>query len=154
MTRVVLLAAILLGPALDAAAQSYGLADLATAFEQDVVVIEASHHACHAFDVFLARSIEQQRRGLMHVRSLPETAGMLFVYADETLRSMWMRNTFIPLDMLFIRADGSVASIARDTEPLSLKSIASAEPVKFVLELNAGVTAALHIEAGSRMIPD
>jgi hypothetical protein len=62
---------------------------------------------------------------------------------------MWMKNTFIPLDILFIRSDGSVASIAAMTEPLSLRSIASAEPVRYVLELNGGVAEELGIDADS-----
>jgi hypothetical protein len=62
---------------------------------------------------------------------------------------MWMKNTLIPLDILFIRGDGSVASIARMTEPQSLRSIASDEPVKYVLELNGGVADELGIDSDS-----
>ena len=65
---------------------------------------------------------------------------------------MWMKNTFIPLDILFARSDGTVSSIAKDTTPQSLKSISSTEPVTYVLELNAGVTDALLIEPGSLLI--
>ena len=87
----------------------------------------------------------------MHVRELPATTGMLFVYERDAILSMWMKNTFISLDMLFVRADGTVASIVRDTEPRSLRSVAASEPVRYVLELNAGVTARLGIDAGSRL---
>ena len=90
----------------------------------------------------------------MFVRDLPERfTGMLFVY-DRTRyrRSMWMKNTYIPLDMLFIRRDGVISSIIENTEPLSLTSRSSEEPVTYVLELGGGVTAALGISAGDRVL--
>jgi uncharacterized membrane protein (UPF0127 family) len=123
------------------------------AFDKDVLVI-AARDACHRFDIYLALSHEQQRRGLMRVRSLPASTGMLFVYTAEDYHSMWMKNTFIPLDILFATSDGSVSSIARNTVPQSLESIRSTEPVMFVLELNAGITKLLAIEPGSRLIWD
>ena len=104
------------------------------------------------FDVYLARDFEQQRRGLMFVRRLPQTTGMLFIYEDEDIRSMWMKNTYRSLDMVFARADGSVSSVVHNTEPLSLRSIASREPVKYVLELNAGAARSFRIGTGSRLI--
>jgi uncharacterized membrane protein (UPF0127 family) len=127
---------------------------LAEAFTQDVFVIEASEHACYRFDIYLALTREQQRRGLMFVRELPPFSGMLFVYQRTDILSMWMKNTYIPLDMLFIRADGTVSSVMANTEPLSLRSISSTEPVNYVLELNAGVAARLSIDSRSRLILD
>jgi uncharacterized protein len=132
-----------------ASAQAPDRSDLEDHFDRGVIVIEAEANACYRFDVYLAETSAQHGRGLMFVRDLPTFTGMLFVYPDSARRSMWMKNTYIPLDMLFIRADGVVSSIARDTEPLSLASIASTEPIRYVLELNAGVTAALGIEPGS-----
>jgi hypothetical protein len=123
--------------------------DLDAAFDKATLVISASEHACYAFDIYLALDRKQQMRGLMHVRHMPEFTGMLFVYRDANIHSMWMKNTFIPLDMLFIRADGTVSSIETDTVPQSLKSVSSIEPVNFVLELNAGVTERLHINTDS-----
>ena len=133
-------------------AQSYGPDDLDTAFGRDTLVISADRFACHLFDIWVAVSRPQQTRGLMFVRTLPERTGMLFVYAEPGPRSMWMKNTFIPLDMLFIRADGSVSTVVADTVPQSLRSIRSVEPVSYVLELNAGVTAALGIGVDSRIV--
>ena len=124
---------------------------LAESFESDVLVIVA-RHACYRFDIYLAISPQQQRRGLMFVRELPEWTGMLFVHTDEGYRSMWMRNTYIPLDMVFARADGSVTNIARDTVPLSKRSVSSSEPAAFVLELNAGTTLKLAIDDESRLV--
>lgn len=123
-------------------------------FDRDVLVVVADRLGCHRFEVYLAVDPEQRRRGLMYVRSLPERTGMLFVHRYDDLHSMWMKNTFIPLDMLFVRADGSVASIVRDTEPQSLRSIGATEPVRYVLELNAGVTAALSIGEDSYLVRD
>jgi uncharacterized membrane protein (UPF0127 family) len=75
---------------------------------------------------------------------------MLFIYDNEPV-SMWMKNTFIPLDMLFIRRDGAVSSVAHNTEPQSLRSVRSIEPVSFVLELNAGTAKRLVIDENSRI---
>lgn len=121
-------------------------------FERDALVVVANDGARHHFDIYLATNLEQQRRGLMFVRDLPERTGMLFVYEDEASRSMWMKNTYIPLDIVFARSDGTVSSVIRDTEPQSLRSLASTEPVAFVLELNAGVSRRYDIGAGSRLI--
>ena len=123
---------------------------LDAAFPKSSVVI-ATGEACFNFGVWLALERDAQARGLMHVRELGPWEGMLFVYGDERPRSMWMKNTLIPLDMLFIRADGSISSIASDTEPQSLASIRSREPVRYVLELNAGVSDRLNIVPGDRL---
>jgi uncharacterized membrane protein (UPF0127 family) len=105
-----------------------------------------------AFDVYLAKSFQQQRRGLMFVRDMPESTGMLFVYESDDYHSMWMKNTYIPLDILFARADGTVSSISHDTVPLTLDSHASREPVRYVLELNGGATRRLGIGSRSRLV--
>jgi uncharacterized membrane protein (UPF0127 family) len=125
--------------------------DLDAAFAKDVLVIHASSHACYRLDIYIAATDEQRSRGLMHVRNMPESTGMLFLYDYDARLSMWMKNTFIPLDILFVRADGTVSSIAYDTEPQSLKSIAALEPVRYVLELNAGVAEKLSIDQYSRL---
>ncbi len=125
--------------------------DLDERFERDVLVINTAL-ACLRFDIYLAVTREQQMRGLMYVRELPETTGMLFTYRSEGSRSMWMRNTFIPLDIAFARSDGTIINIVRNTVPLSEESIASTGPATYVLELNAGVTEALSIEPGSRLL--
>jgi len=125
---------------------------LDAAFGRDTLVIAASQHACYLFDVYVATTPAQHSRGLMRVRYLPETSGMLFIYERPRVLSMWMKNTYIPLDILFIRADGTIANIAADTVPLTLDSIAAIEPLVFALELNAGVTERLHIDTASRVI--
>ena len=104
------------------------------------------------FDVYLAESFDQQRRGLMFVRTMPETTGMLFIYPDDAIRSIWMKNTYIPLDIVFARSDGRVSSINRDAAPLTLTSRTSNEPVRYVLELNAGTARRLDIGTRSRLL--
>ena len=122
------------------------------AFDRDVLIIEASEHACYRFDIWLAIDRSQQLRGLMHVRDMSETSGMLFVYSNAEYHSMWMKNTYIPLDIAFARSDGSISNIAANTEPLSLKSIGSTDAVKYVLELNAGTAERLSIDENSRLL--
>jgi uncharacterized membrane protein (UPF0127 family) len=133
-----------------AAAAAFADDPLDTMFGTDVLIIEASAHACHRFDIYVAANDTQRSRGLMFVRDLPASTGMLFIYDNEPA-SMWMKNTFIPLDILFIRGDGTVSSIAHHTEPQSLRSIYSTEPISFVLELNAGITERLVIDENSRI---
>lgn len=132
--------------------QSSEDAELEAVFDMDTLVITASEHACYVFDIYLAMTPAQKSRGLMHVRYLPEFTGMLFVHERPRQLSMWMKNTYIPLDILFIRADGSIANIEANTEPLSLKSISAVESLNFALELNAGVTERLAIDTASRVI--
>ena len=125
--------------------------DLDEAFDKGVMIIYASEHACYRFDIYIAENDTQRARGLMHVRSLPESKGMIFIYEADRYMSMWMKNTFVPLDILFVRADGTVSSVAYDTEPQSLRSISSLEPVRFVLEINAGVAEKLSIDQYSQI---
>lgn len=130
---------------------SYGPADLDSSFAKDTLVIHATENACYRFDIWLATVRDQQMRGLMFVRDLPEFTGMLFVYDRPGRRSMWMKNTYIPLDIVFIRDDGVVSSIVADAEPLNLTSLSSIEPVPYVLELGGGVAEKLGISAGDRV---
>lgn len=141
-------------PVQEAEVPTHSVADqeLDAAFEKGVLVIEASAYACYRFDVYVATSREQQARGLMAVRKIPAMTGMLFIYDFVATHSMWMKNTLIPLDMVFARQDGTVSSVVHDTEPHSLQSIASIEPVAYVLELNAGTAAKLFIDENSRLI--
>ena len=145
--RLIFASALLFAIAANATADS-----LEEAFPKDVLIIEASAHACHRFDVYLATSNPQRARGLMHVRHLPPNTGMLFIYEQADYLSMWMKNTYIALDMIFARPDGSISSVVRNTEPMSLRSIAATEPVSFVLELNAGTTERLFIDEKSRLV--
>ena len=155
MSRYLCLLAALFAMSLEApAADLIDWRELDRDFERGVLIISTSDTGCYRFDVHLAISGPQQRRGLMFVRSLPEWAGMLFPYRNPDYRSMWMKNTYVPLDILFARADGVVSSVVENTEPLSLTSISSVEPVTYVLELSAGTAARLGIGPGSRLVLD
>ena len=134
--------------------QTEPLDSLDDVFDKSVLIIETKGSGCFKFDVHLAMTRDQQRRGLMFVRKMDQWSGMLFVYRQASVLSMWMKNTYLPLDILFARGDGHVSSVESNTEPLSLKSISAIEPVNFVLELNAGVAAKLGIDDGSRLIFD
>ncbi len=129
-----------------------GVSSLDGDFDRSTLIIEADDGERHQLNVYLAADFDQQRRGLMFVRKMPDDTGMLFIYEESEMHSMWMKNTYIPLDMIFARADGTVSSIIHDTQPLSLQSQGSIEPVTYVLELNAGTARRLHIGNKSRLI--
>ena len=102
----------------------------------------------HRFTVEVAATPEQQARGLMYRRSLADGRGMIFPYDPPQPVGFWMKNTLIPLDIIFIRADGRIAQIAANTVPHSLEPVASGEPVATVLEIRGGRAAELGIRAG------
>ena len=105
----------------------------------------------HAFQVEIADDPRERAVGLMFRRAMPADAGMLFDFMEEQPASFWMRNTYIPLDMIFIKADGTIDSIGERTTPLSEKSVPSKGAVRFVLEINGGLSDRLGIEAGDRV---
>ena len=120
-------------------------------FEESPLTIDAAHDRFE-FQVEMAVNPEQRSQGLMFRESLEEDRGMLFDFGRPQRASMWMRNTYVPLDMLFIDAQGRITQIAADTQPLSDAVIASREPVRAVLELRGGVSAKLGIKPGDRVI--
>ena len=105
----------------------------------------------HRFTVEIADTNETRARGLMFRRSLAADRGMLFLYDGPQPVTMWMRNTYISLDMIFITAAGTVHHIARDTEPFSEEIIASNGPVSAVLEVVAGTAQRLGLKPGDRV---
>lgn len=105
----------------------------------------------HRFSVEVARSSQEQARGLMFRESIGADEGMIFPFTAPQPASFWMRNTLIPLDLLFIRQDGTIESIAANAVPLDESSIRSGEPVIAVLELRGGRAAELGINAGDRV---
>lgn len=105
----------------------------------------------HRFRVEIAETPAQQARGLMFRTEVATDAGMLFDYGSPRPVTMWMKNTLVPLDMLFIDADGAVVRIERWTTPLSLDSISSGAPVVAVLELRGGAADRLGLAAGDRV---
>ena len=120
--------------------QSFTVVDLDRDLKKSSLIVSTSKKTCYLLSIWIAHSIKEKARGLMYVRNMPEQSGMLFVYTESDQRSMWMKNTYIPLDIIFIKNSETISSIAKDTEPLSLKNIRSTEPVNYVLEINAGMT--------------
>jgi len=105
----------------------------------------------HTFDIEVADTDEQKARGLMFRRSLEQNAGMLFPYTPPQEITMWMKNTYISLDMVFIKADGRVLRVAERTEPFSEKVIASQGDAAAVLEVIAGTAARIGIKPGDKV---
>jgi uncharacterized membrane protein (UPF0127 family) len=102
----------------------------------------------HRFIVEIARSPQEQETGLMNRQSLEPDRGMIFPYDPPQPVAFWMKNTLVPLDMIFIRADGSIARIAANAVPLSLEPVPSGEPIAAVLEIAGGRSAELSIRPG------
>ncbi|HYD44411.1 MAG TPA: DUF192 domain-containing protein [Phenylobacterium sp.] len=106
----------------------------------------------HAFQVEFVDNDETRARGLMHRKSLAPNRGMLFDFKTERPVAFWMKNTLIPLDMIFVRADGRILSIARNTTPLSEAPVPSGGPVRAVLEIPGGRAAQLGVLPGDRVL--
>src|SRR6202012_5426590 len=105
----------------------------------------------HVFSVEMATTEQEKETGLMYRKELADGKGMLFDFSPEQQGSMWMKNTFIPLDMIFIRADGRILRIAENTEPQSTRIIPSGGLAKGVLEVIAGTAKKYGIEPGDRV---
>jgi uncharacterized membrane protein (UPF0127 family) len=118
----------------------------------DLVTLNVEGHGrSHVFTVEMARTSAQQELGLMNRHGLGPDAGMLFPFDPPRPASFWMRNTLIPLDMIFIRPDGTIARVAANTVPMSETPVAVAEPMTAVLEINGGRAAQLGIGEGDRV---
>lgn len=111
----------------------------------------ATKNGVHIFSVEMATTEEEKSKGLMYRRELADGKGMLFDFSPEQQISMWMKNTYISLDMIFIRADGRILRIAENTEPLSTKIISSGGLAKGVLEVIAGTAQKYGIQPGDRV---
>jgi hypothetical protein len=132
-------------------AASTALAQQLQTFPTGELTIESANGP-HKFHVELATTPAQLEQGLMFRRTLAPDAGMLFDFKTPSPVSMWMKNTFIPLDMVFIDAGGRVINIAERTVPQSLDPVAAAAPARAVLEVNGGTAARLGIKPGDRVV--
>lgn len=127
------------------------IAERSPAGLEEVPLTIRSSTGLHRFTVEVARSPDEQAMGLMNRQSLAPDRGMIFPYDPPQPASFWMKNTLIPLDIIFIRADGRIARIAANTVPLSLDPVPSLEPVAAVLEIAGGRAAELGIAPGDRV---
>jgi uncharacterized membrane protein (UPF0127 family) len=105
----------------------------------------------HRITVEVADSDQERSTGLMFRRSLGDEEGMIFLYPRDEAISMWMKNTYISLDMIFVRGDGTIHRIASDTEPFSEQSITSGDNVRAVIEMKAGSARRLGIKPGDKV---
>ena len=121
-------------------------------FDKSRTIIETSGTICLVLDLYLSDTPAQQARGLMFIEQMDELEGMLFRHSRSAQITMWMKNTYIPLDMFFITQDGVIINIAKYTTPLSTRRILSAGPVQAVLELNAGFSDRWNIQAGNKIL--
>lgn len=103
------------------------------------------------FKVEVAGDNASQEKGLMFRKKLAPDAGMLFDFHTNVMTSFWMKNTLLPLDIIFIRADGTISSIAGNAVPMSEAPIPSSEPIRAVLEINGGKARALGIMPGDKV---
>jgi uncharacterized protein len=121
-------------------------------FPRSTMQIATPDARLHNFKIWIADNDQRRARGLMFVKHIGEEEGMLFIYPQAMRASMWMKNTFIPLDMLFVAADGKVMQVVANTEPQSLKTIESDSDVIAVIELKGGTASKLHIAKGARVM--
>ena len=115
------------------------------------VMLKDAYGGSHPIDVEVAATRDARTRGLMWRTELAEGKGMLFIFAQESVQGFWMRNTLIPLDMLFIAADGTVAGIVERAEPQTTSSRTVNKPSKYVLEVAGGWCAKAGVVAGSKV---
>jgi hypothetical protein len=141
---------LLLLPLLLAVPAGLAAAQLARFPSSSLTIVTAG--GPHRFTVEIATTPQQMEQGLMFRPSLAPDAGMLFDYGTPSMAMMWMKNTLIPLDMLFVDARGRIVNIHERAVPGSLATIAAAAPVRAVIELNGGTAARLGIRPGDKVI--
>lgn len=120
--------------------------------EGELYLLKAAGDTIRKIDIEIADIESERTIGLMHRRSMPDTQGMLFIFDREEPRSFWMRNTLIGLDILYIKEDGTIESIAKYTVPKSEKSIPSRGPAMYVLELIEGFCDIHGVEVGDKIV--
>ena len=122
--------------------------------EKSCVSIKIDSNESIEFSVLIAESNKDRRQGLMHIEFLEENQGMLFVFNPPRRVSMWMRNTPMPLDILFINRNGKIINIEENTTPYSTKALSSGGTIYWVLEINGGLAKKMGIKAGDLVVLD
>ncbi|HKS59032.1 MAG TPA: DUF192 domain-containing protein [Steroidobacteraceae bacterium] len=141
-----------IGAATAAAGADNDAQQLDRAFSRSTLQIATPDAKLHKIDVWVADNEARRQRGLMFVDNMADDAGMLFIYPQPQDISMWMKNTHLSLDMLFVSANGRVHSIVANTKPMSLDTISSNGTVLAVIELKAGSAARMNIRPGAQVI--
>jgi uncharacterized membrane protein (UPF0127 family) len=120
-------------------------------FLAEVLFIRAESDTVSTVDVAVADNNQSRSEGLMNVNELPENSGMLFIFSNNQVRSFWMANTPLPLDIIFVNSEMNIVRIHRNTQPYSQESIQSEAPAQFVVEVNAGYTLEHDIREGMKI---
>ena len=120
-------------------------------FKKSLIVIKTQNSE-YIFNVEVAETASERSRGLMYREQLKQNEGMLFIYPERQIIKMWMKNTFIPLDMIFIDENGKIIKIIKMTTPKDLTPIGPEVKLKSVLEINGGLTSYLNINIGDKII--
>ena len=120
-------------------------------WDKGSAIIQTEQNKVIDFRVLIARSNKQRRQGLMHIQSMEEDQGMLFIFDPARKVSMWMKNTPMTLDMLFIDKNGKIIKISKNTTPYSTKGISSGGSINWVLEINGGLSDQLNIKNGDHV---
>ena len=115
-------------------------------------LVKGSGDTIRAIDIEIAHKEHERTKGLMHRRSMKDSQGMLFIFDDEAMRSFWMKNTLMGLDIIYIRANGEIESISKYVLPKSERSIPSEGPAMYVLEVVEGFCDLHHVEVGDKVI--
>jgi len=150
MRRIPLIAALVAAVLLSLSPLGQAQQPPLVTFKHDELTITGADGA-HKFQIELATDDAQREQGLMFRQTMAPDAGMLFIYDHSQPVAMWMENTYIPLDMLFIAADGHIVNIRQRAVPHSQENISSAGPVRAVLELNGGTVSRLGIKVGDKV---
>ena len=120
-------------------------------FEKSEITIKTQNNK-YVFEVEVAKTYEERNFGLMNRKTLEQNHGMVFIYPKPQFVKMWMKNTYIPLDMIFIKENGEIDTIIKMTRPLELKPLGPNTLIKAVLEINGGLTTYLNIKKGDIVI--
>jgi len=146
-----LLLFLLITPAFVIKAENLALQELES-WEKNTIQISNSNGNFQKFEVYIADTNSKRKRGLMYIESLPRNYGMLFKFDSPRIASIWMKHTYIHLDLLFIDKNQTIIKIHNDAKPLNLESISSELKVKWVLEVNGGLAKELEINLGDKII--
>lgn len=119
--------------------------------EGELSLIKSDGELIQRIDIEVADDAYERDTGLMHRKHMEENQGMLFLYEDAQERFFYMKNTYIPLDILYFGSDSTAVSFQENTEPLNETSLPSGEPAQFVLEINAGLVKEWNIEVGDKI---
>ena len=118
--------------------------------DADLYLINTKGDTINTLDIEIANDDYSRQTGLMYRESIKENQGMLFVYSRESMRNFYMKNTYIPLDLIFFNSDSTIVSFQKDAKPLDESNLPSQVPAQFILEINAGLSERWDLKAGDR----